>query len=229
MALNKAHTSIWVKALIIVLIIAFVSLFMYQGFAGILNLFNNPQNAASTTVDSLAAINEQNQSIVDPLKALVASNPTSYTANVELANAYFDWAQALSQPLPGQTQLSTAAMAAAVTQWGLAQSAYASATALAKTFDPATQTDRSYAVFAGSNDASAAIAIVKVVTEKAPTFAQAWVHLGIYYEAQGKNALAVSAYQRFVTLNPKGDDQTVSYVVTRLKALGGSVPSTKTP
>jgi tetratricopeptide (TPR) repeat protein len=219
-ALNKAHTSIWVKILIIVLIVAFVSLFMYQGIAGIFELFKQtPQTTASSTVLTVSAINEKNQSNVDLLKQSVASDPTSYTATVNLANGYFDWAQELSQPAAGQSQITTEAMAAAFTQWTQAKATYDAATKLSKTFDPSTQTDRSYAALY-SNDATEAIAIVKVVTVKDPKFAQAWVHLGIYYEAIGNTALAIPAYQKYLALDPKG--QNVSYVESRLKALGGS-------
>jgi tetratricopeptide (TPR) repeat protein len=230
-ALNKAHTSIWVKTLIIVLIIAFVSLFMYQGIAGIFDLFkSNPQSAGSSTADPVTAINTQNQAIVVQLQQVATSNPTSYTAAVNLANGYFDWAQQLSQPQQGQSQLTSAAMTAAFTQWTAAKTAYDTATKLATTFDASTQTDRSYAALY-SNDATEAIAIVKVVTVKDPKFAQAWVHLGIYYEAIGDTKSAIPAYQRYLLLDPKG--QNATYVQERLKTLGasttGSTGATKTP
>lgn len=232
MALNKAHTSIWVKTLIIILIIAFVSLFMYQGLAGILDLFKQNPQAASTTAgtDPVATINAQNQSVVDQLQKTAASDPTSYTAAVNLANGYFDWAQQLSQPQQGQSQISTAAMTAAFTQWAAAKTAYDTATKLAKKFDAAAQTDRSYAALY-SNNATEAVAIVKVVTVKEPTFAQAWVHLGIYYEALGDTKSAIPAYQRYLAIDPKG--QNAQYVKDRLKQLGASTTSsttaTKTP
>jgi tetratricopeptide (TPR) repeat protein len=231
-ALNKAHTSVWVKALIIVLIVAFVSLFMYQGIAGILDLFkSNPQTTAgSSTADYVTAVNAQNQSTVEGLRAAATSNPTSYTAAVALANGYFDWAQQLSQPQTGQSTVTTAAMTAAFEQWTNAKQAYDAATKLMTKFDAATQTDRSYAALY-SNDATEAIAIVKVVTVKEPAFAQAWVHLGIYYEAIGDPKSAIPAYQRYLKLDPKG--QNATYVADRLKQLGasatGSTSVTTTP
>ena len=217
MALNKAHTSVWVKVLIIILIVAFVSLFMYQGLAGIALLFQQNTQSATSNVDPVTEINQKNQSTVDYLKGKLDSSPTSYTAAVNLANGYFDWAQELSTPATGQSQVATPAMAAAFEKWTSAKSAYDAATKLTKTMDPSVQTDRSYAALY-SNDTTGAITIVKAVIDKAPNFAQAWVHLGIYYEAANQTPLAVPAYQKYLQLDPSG--QNADYVKGRLKALG---------
>ena len=236
MALNKAHTSIWVKVLIIVLIVAFVSLFMYQGLAGIIALFQqNPNNTASTTVDYVAAINQQNQSIIDALKANLASSPTSYTASLAVADAYFNWAQELSQPQADQSQPTSAAVAAAAQAWAQAKTAYDAATKLTKTFDPPAQTDRSFATLYATNDATQAIAIVRVVTEKAPTFAQGWFHLGYYYELQRNTRAAVVPFSRYLALKPSQDEsQSIAYAQQSLKAAGvstsgGSTTASATP
>jgi tetratricopeptide (TPR) repeat protein len=231
-ALNKSNTSIWVKVLIIILILAFVSLFMYQGFAGLFALFqSNPTTASSTTAaDPIATLQNKYQPQADALKQVIQSDPASYTAQVQLANLYFDWAQTLSTPVAGQSQLTTPAMMAAYTEWNSAKTAYDAATKVAKTFDAAVQTDRSYASFY-SNDATGAIEIAKTVTQKAPTFSQGWAHLGIYLEATGDTKGAIAAYQRYMVIDPKG--QNAQYVTARLKALGSAAPSsttaTKTP
>jgi tetratricopeptide (TPR) repeat protein len=234
-ALNKAHTSIWVKVLIIVLIVAFVSLFMYQGLAGIFALFQQSPTAATSTVDYVAAVNQQNQAIIDALKATLASSPTSYTAAVAVADGYFNWAQQLSQPQTGASQPTSAALTAAATQWTAASTAYDAAVKLTKTFDPPAQTDRSYATLYSTNDATAAIAIVKVVTEKAPTFGQGWFHLGYYYELQQKQQAAIEPFQKFLALHPSSDDsQSIAYAQQSLKqagasTTGSSTTATKTP
>jgi tetratricopeptide (TPR) repeat protein len=233
-ALNKAHTSVWVKVLIVVLIVAFVSLFMYQGIFGIFALFQQSQQSAQTpTADLVSQVNQKYQGQVDSLKAVTTSNPTSYTPAVDLANTYFDWAQELTglTQTQGQSQAATSAMVAAFTEWQAAKAAYDQATKIAKTFDPAVQTDRSYATFS-SNDATGAIVIAKTVAEKAPTYVQVWDHLGIYYDATGQARAAIAAYQHYLTLNPQnqaGQAQAVQYVLNRLKTLGGSVPATRTP
>jgi tetratricopeptide (TPR) repeat protein len=225
-ALNKSNTSLWVKILIIILIVAFVSLFMYTGIAGIFDLFKQTPASQTATVDHVTALSQQYQPQIDAFKAAAASNPTSYTAQVDLANAYYEWAAALSQPEPGKSQLTSAAMTAAYQTWGLAKDAYDKAVGLSKTFDPSTQTDRSYATFY-SNDATGAITIVNEVIKKDPTFAQAWVHLGTYYEAVGKMSLAIPAYQKYLALDPKG--ASASGVAEHLKSLGASTTATKTP
>lgn len=227
MALNKARTSIWVKVLIIILIVAFVSLFMFGGIAGIFDLFSTSNTqTASTTTDPVTTVNEKHQPTVDALQKLAASEPTSYTAAVNLANGYFDWAQEMSLPQTGQSQITTAAMSAAVSLWAQARAAYDSAVKLTKAFDPSVQTDRSIAAFY-SNDATAAITIARQVTVKDPKFAPAWLNLGLYYDATGKTLLAVAAYKKSLALDPKGSN--VSYVQGRLKALGGSTSTSPTP
>jgi tetratricopeptide (TPR) repeat protein len=226
-ALNKANTSLWVKILIIILIVAFVSLFMYTGIAGIFDLFKQtPAGQSASTVDNVTSLAQRYQPQVDGFKALAASNPTSYTVQVDLANAYYEWADALSRPESGQSQLTTAAMTAAYQTWTLAKDAYDKAAGLTKTFDPNMQTDRSYATFY-SNDTTAAITIVKDVVKKDPKFAQGWMHLGIYYDNLGQGSLAIPAYQKYLALDPKGSN--ASLAADRLKALGASTTATKTP
>lgn len=233
MALNKARTSIWVKTLIIILIIAFVSLFMYQGIAGIIELFKQPAATTQTqTADPVAALQAQNQPTVDALRQVAESNPASYTAQVALANQLYNWANELSQPASGQSQLTTASMTAAFAKWGEARAAYDAAAKLMKTYDPAVQTDRSYATFQ-SGEATPALTIVTEVTKKAPKFSQAWAHIGVYMEALGQQQRAIEAFNKYLKLDPKGAN--AESIRAHLKQLAGSsstMPSgigTKTP
>jgi Flp pilus assembly protein TadD len=226
-ALNKARTSIGVKVLIIILIVAFISLFMYSGIAGIFELFKTSSSTtASSSADPLAAINDRGQSTVAALSTLAASQPTSYTAQVNVANAYFDWAQELSSPQAGQSQITTTAMAAAIDKWTQARLAYEAAAKLRKTLDPPVQVDRSIATFY-SNDTTTAIKLAREVTVKQPDFAPAWLNLGMFFDSSGKTVFAIAAYTKYVELEPTG--QSVTYAKDRLKALGASVPSTTTP
>jgi len=228
-ALNKARTSIWVKTLIIILIVAFISLFMYSGIAGLFDLFKptpGQTTATLTPAQAVAAINQKHQPTIDALKALAASQPASYTATVNLANGYFDWGQELSQPQTGQSQVSTESIAAAEQVWPQARAAYDAATKL-KAFDAGVQTDRAAATFY-SSDATGAIAIARNVTKKQPTFAPAWLNLGIFYDATGNSVSAVSSYQKYLVLDPKGNN--VAYAQQRLKALAsGSTSGTTSP
>ena len=228
MALNKARTSVWMKTFIIVLIIAFISVFMGTGIFGIFQLFqtSDTSSTATSTVDPVATINQRGQATVDALKSLAASQPTSYTAQVKVANAYFDWAQELSTPVSGQSQLTTEAMIAAVGVWTQARAAYDSAAKLNKAFDPSVQTDHAIATYY-SNDATSAIKLAREVTVKKPDFAPAWLNLGLFYDATSNSAQAVIAYQKYLVLDPKGN--AASYATKRLTALGSSAPTTKTP
>jgi tetratricopeptide (TPR) repeat protein len=152
-----------------------------------------------------------------------------------LADGYFNWASQLSQPQAGASQPTTAALTAASTQWAAASAAYDSAAKLSKTFDPPAETDRSFAALNATNDATAAIALVKVVTEKAPTFAQGWFHLGYYYELQQKPQAAIAPFQKYLSMHPSQDEsQSISYAQQSLKqagasTTGGSSTASKTP
>lgn len=227
MVLNKARTSVWMKALIIFMIVALVTLFMYQGVAGIFDLFQQPTaEPTTTTTDSVALIEQRHKPTVTALQGLVSSNPTSYTVQVSLANEYYNWADELSKPLTGQSEVSTAAAELAYQHWANARAAYDAATKLTKEFDAPTQTDRSYATLQ-SNEPTEAIKIVTAVTKKAPTFAPAWEHLGLYLEAVGRLDEAVPAFRKYLALDPKG--QNATYIKGRLDAIVGSTTPTKTP
>ena len=225
MALNKAHTSGWVKAMIIFLIICFVSLFMYSGLAGLIDLFTQPaqsQTAQQTPAEALVAINAKHQPTVDALKPIAASKPASYTAMVNLANAYFDWAQELSTPVANQSQPTTTAIEAAFQTWALARVEYDKATKV-KPKDSSVQTDRAVAMFY-SNDTTAALATVNKVIVQDPTFAPAWLNVALFYDALGQSEQAIIAYKKYVVLDPKG--QSIAYANKRLGELAGTGSTT---
>jgi tetratricopeptide (TPR) repeat protein len=214
------------KSFIVFLIVALVTLFMWQGVAGIFDLFKQPDVSTAPTVDFVTSVEQRHKPAVAAYQASLASDPASYTAQVNLANEYYNWADELSRPQTGQSQPTTAAMQVAFEQWGLAKAAYDTATKMTKTFDAPTQTDRSYATLQ-TNDATGAIKIATEVTKKAPTFAQGWAHLGLYYEAIGMNPQALAALKKYVALNPK--DQMVDDVKKRIEVLSRSVVTTKSP
>ena len=222
MSLNKSHTSVGMKVIIILLIVAFVSLFLYGGVQSIIDLFKNKPGSSVAAVNSVDAINAKFQPQVTALGKIVASSPTSYTVLVSLGNAYFDWAQELSKA----SQTSTAALAATPPLWLSAKGAYGRAVK-AKPGEAAVTIDYSIATFY-SGDTTAAIAIAEPVAKSQPTFAQAWLNLGVYYEAAKENAKAIDAYQKYVVLDPKGTQGNLSYVQQQLAALKKSTPSTIT-
>lgn len=227
MALNKSKTSPLVKAGIIILIVAFVSAFMYSGIAGLLGLFSSSGSTPAqqqAQSDPVQAINQRYSAGVSALKSTADSQPTSFTAQVNVANAYFDWAKELSTPAQGQSQLTTAAMVAATQQWLAAKTAYETAIKL-KPNDPPTMVDYSVATFY-SGDASSAVVTATKVTKIAPTFAPAWVNLGIFYDRLGDSASALAAYQQYLKIAPTGDS--ASYAKQRISSLLKASPSSVT-
>lgn len=229
MALNKSKTSPLVKAGIVILIVAFVSAFMYSGIAGLFDLFsaaNKTPSAQQSTTDPVAAINDRYTAGVSALKSTAASQPASFTAQVTLANAYFDWAKELSTPAQGQSQLTTAAMVAATQQWAAAKAAYESAVKL-KPNDPPTLVDYSVATFYSGEPSAAVVTAVKV-TKISPTFGPAWLNLGIFYERLGMSAQALAAFQQYLKVAPKGDNASFAKqeIASLLKA---SPTATSTP
>lgn len=226
-ALNKSKTSPAVKAGIIILIVAFVSAFMYSGIAGIVNLFQNANTTQTSQVatNTVDAINSRYQPGVTALKAVAASQPTSFSVQVNLANAYFDWAKELSTPAQSGSQLTTAAMVAATEQWAAARSAYENAIKL-KPNDPPTMVDYSVATFYSGDTTTAVVTAVKV-TKIAPTFGAAWLNLGIFYERLGNTANAVAAYQQYLKVSPTGDS--AAFAKQQLSQLLKSSPTSATP
>lgn len=227
MALNKSKTSPMVKIGIIILIIAFVSAFMYSGIAGLVTLFQPTSNGTQpVSTDPVTAINDKYSAGVNALKTVAASQPTSYTAQLNLANAYFDWAQELSTPAQGASQITTEAIVAATQQWTSARTAYESAIKL-KPNDPPTLVDYSVATFYSGETSAAVVTAVKV-TKINPTFSAAWLNLGIFYDRLGQTANAVAAYQQYLKIDPNG--KSASFAKQQLSTLlGQSSPATKTP
>jgi tetratricopeptide (TPR) repeat protein len=177
---------------------------------------------ATTPAATVEQVNAQFQPGITALTAIVASDPTSYTANVNLGNAYFDWAQTLSTPAQGASQISTAAAAAVGPLWLSSKDAYAKAVKI-KPGDPAVETDFAIVTFY-SGETTAAIAIGESVTRTKPDFAQVWLNLGVFYSAIGQNAKAIAAFENYVKLDPKG--QNVSFAQDQIKALKTSPTTT---
>jgi tetratricopeptide (TPR) repeat protein len=210
------------KGFIIFLIFAFVVTIGAASIPAIADLFTSKPAASTTTATTPAAtvvqINTQFQPGVTALTATAASNPTSYTAQVNLGNAYFDWAQTLSTPAQGASQISTEAAQAAGPLWVSSKDAYAKAVKI-KPGDPAVETDFSIVTFY-SGETSAAILIGESVIKRQPSFSQAWLNLGVFYANSGQDAKAIAAFERYLKLDPKG--QNVTFAQDQIKSLKAS-------
>ena len=218
MAINKAKTSVWMKGFIIFLIFAFVVTIGAASIPSILQLFTQPtgqtavQPTVAPTVDQISAKYKPG---VDALAAAVASDPTSYTAAVSLGNAYFDWANTLSTPAQGASQASTTALAAAAPLWVSSRDAYAKAVKI-QPGDPNVETDFAIVTYY-SGDTSAAIELGEGVTTRRPEFPEAWLNLGIFYAGSGQVDKSISAFERYVKVDPTG--QNVKFAQDQIKAL----------
>ena len=208
MAINKAKTSPLMKAFIIFLIVAFV---VTIGAASIPEhrlavhaADREHHDADADAAATLEQINANFQPGVDALVAATASEPTSYTAHVNLGNAYFDWAQTLSTPAEGASTVPTASLAAAGPLWVSAKDAYAKAIKI-QPGDPAVETDYAIVTFY-SMDTSGAITIGERVIKTNPDFAQAWLNLGVFYAQAGDTAKAIAAFEKYLKLDPNGDN-----------------------
>ena len=217
MALNKSHTSVSMKVIIILLIVAFVSLFMYGGVASIIDLFKQSKTAAVVT-DPVATINTKYEPQVAALGTMVESAPTSYTVLVSLGNAYFDWAQELSQA----SQTSTAALAATPPLWQSAKDAYGRAVKVKPGEAPVT-VDYAIATFY-SGETTAAIAIAEPIAKSQPKFAPVWLNLGVFYEATNQTAKAIDAFEKYLVLDPKGTQGNLEVVKQKLATLKKATP-----
>lgn len=219
MAINKAKTSLWMKGFIIFLIVAFVATIGAASIPSIAQLFTPPigtgTTQAQTPTATVETINAQFQPGITALTALAASDPTSYTANVNLGNAYFDWAQTLSTPAEGASEVSTVAVAAAGPLWLSSRDAYAKAIEI-KAGDPAVETDFAIVTFY-SGETTAAILIGEKVAKTQPDFSQVWLNLGVFYANSGQTDKAIAAFERYVKLEPKG--QNVSFAQDQIKSL----------
>ena len=220
MSLNKSNTSPFMKIVIIVTIISMVMLFLAGGVTGLIALFQPAPQAAK--VDPIVALRTQYDPQIQALTTVLASEPTSYTLLVNLANAHLSYAQELQNLTSEQ---STAAMEPLAQQLTLARDTYAKAVKANKNTESPVLVDYAITTYY-SGDATAAVKIAEGVIKKDPTFAAAFYNLGIFYEAVSKKELAIAAYQKYVTLDLTGQNGNMDYALQQLKALGGSIPST---
>ena len=219
MAINKSKTSPAMKAVLVLLIVAFVASFVSIG-AG---LFSGGGGGTTTSTqqqnDPLAAANAQYQPTVSALTGQLQSQPESYTALVSLANTYFDWAAAVQQA----SQTSTSAVGADLPLWTGAKDAYKRAIVVKKG-EPAVSTDYAITLFY-TGDTTGAIKVATEVTKTNPEFASAYFNLGIFNGTLGENAKAAAAFKKAIALDPQGKSVNLEYAKQQLASLESSATS----
>lgn len=216
MALNKAQTSMGVKVILIMLIIAFVASFI--PLVG--SLFSGNTTTGTTQPSQTETINQQYQNSVAGITSMLQSEPESYTVLVSLGNAYFDWAAQLQQA----SQTSTSAVGADAPIWVAAKDAYRRALAV-KSGEPAVTVDYAIAAFY-SGETNEAIKAAESITKSNPNFAQAHFNLGIFYKTLAQNDKAIAAYEKYLKLDPKGEQGNADFAKQELESLKGASATT---
>lgn len=211
MAIDKRHTSPGVKILIWILIVAFVLSGIGLGATSLVSLFQSSGSAGTTTGDPVAQVKQSYDPGITALKAVVASDPESYTPLVNLGNLYLDYASQLSQAAGSQP--TTSVLQQQTDLYTSAKDVYARALVV-KNDDPAVRGDYAIALF-NTGETAKALEVAGQTVAKYPDAALVWLKLGdfnlILYQqnptapeaAQFKKD-GVAAYQKYLKLDPKG-------------------------
>ncbi len=208
------------KAVLILLAVAFVASFISIG-AG--SLTSNSQQPANTSSDPITAAGQQYQPAVASLTGQLQSQPESATLLIALGNTYFDWASQVQQV----SQTATSAVGADQPLWISAKDAYSRAVK-AGASQPPVMID--YAITQHyTGETSGALATALAVSKSSPEFAPAWFNLGIFYQATGDSAKALVAFNRYLKLDPKGTQGNAEYAKQQVKTLQGQSTATTTP
>ncbi len=226
MALNKAQTSVGVKVILVLLIVAFVASFIplfgsaFSGDGGAGSQQNKP-----STLESIA---QQFQPTVASLTAQLQSEPESYPVLVSLGNTYFDWAIQVQQA----SSTDSATIGADQLMWVAAKDAYRRALAVREGEAPVT-VDYAITLFY-TGETNEAIKTALKVTKDTPDFGPAYFNLGVFYNAVGQTGKAIAAYEQYLKLDPEGarggDPAFAKSEIERLRGIAGtSTLTTGTP
>lgn len=217
MALNKAQTSLFVKIVLIVVALAFVASFIP------LLLPNTGAQQAEDVAQSgqLEQISVQYAPAAQALEQAVASEPTSYTALVNLGNTYVDWGAAVEQA----AQTNASAAGADVPMWNSAKSAYERAVAI-RADEAGVLGDYAVTLFK-LGDVEGAIIRGEEAVAIDGEFAPVWFNLGLFYEAANQPDKAIVAYETYVAVDPEGvsgDMARAQEAIARLQGGGTTAP-----
>lgn len=113
MAVDKSNTPPWMKAVIIMLVIAFggLGIVVVAGGAGMLG----SPTTSGTGASSGGTLNDQYKPRVDAAVAALAASPDNPDIIVQVGHAYFDWARAVYES--GQLEASIPTWLAAVSYY----------------------------------------------------------------------------------------------------------------
>ena len=192
MAINKKKASPALRFAIAAVAFVLVLSFVPWGSFG---LFGNSSTSGNTATTQIDQINAQWAPSVASFDPMLASDPTSYTILVAVANTYSDWASAIQQETGGQTGQDRPIHVAAA-------SFYDRALAV-KSGDPAVATDAAISHYY-SGDTANAIRIIEETFKASPEFAPARFNGAIFYRTAGRTADAVASLNLYLELDPAG-------------------------
>ncbi len=130
---------------------------------------------------------------VAALESQLAVDPTNYAGLVSLGNAYFDWAYAKQQSEQSKDGADRPL-------WAAAADVYARALTVNGESSPV-RVDHAIATFS-SGKIKKATRLAEAVAKDDPEFGPAQFNLGVFYEAAGRPAEALAAYERYLELLP---------------------------
>ncbi|MDY2626212.1 MAG: hypothetical protein SOV74_07855 [Coriobacteriales bacterium] len=125
--------------------------------------------------------------LVDGAQKKVDADSTNTNALRSLGNNYKAWAQALTNLGSSDSE----AVSEATQRWNSAADAYARYLSVSNS-DPVALDHAEAVYYAGDHDA--AIAEVKAITDRNPSYQSAWQTLGAMYQLTGQQDLAKEAY-----------------------------------
>ena len=210
MAIDKSHTTPFVKGVIIAIAAIFILAMVATAFAGFAGTGTTGQTASSgqtasqSTTATVRQIAQAAQPRIQAREASLTADPKNYTLLVAQGQAYFDWAQSVLSATQAQLQANPAAPRQDTPYWKLAVPYYRRALSV-KSGDPNVMTDYSTTLFY-SGDTTTAIAVGEDVRTLSPSFSPVVFNLGVYYEAAGQTAKAKAAFQEYLRLDPKGSN-----------------------
>ena len=219
MAINKSSTPPWVKAVIIMVAVAFIAVPVVSAISSSGSFGGSSTQTASA--DTYASISQKHAGTTQMYDQQLASEPTSYTVLVNQGNAYYDWAAEVQ----ASTQLAQSGADRPI--WLAATSYYARALEV-KSGDPAVTVDMAISYF-NAGQTPKAIEAAESVMKTSPDFAPAYFNGGVFYGSAGRNAEAVAAFEKYLQLDPQGASGKPDVAREQIASLKASANTSATP
>jgi tetratricopeptide (TPR) repeat protein len=194
-ALNKAKTSLGMKIVLIFLIIAFVT-----SFISLSGMFTTPPGTTTAPTGQVDQISARYAPTVEMLEATVRSEPTSYTALVNLGNVYTEWGGEIVRGTDPAT-----ATTSSLPIWRAASDVFARALEIEQGDAPV---EGNYALaLYNLGQVEDAVAMGEQAVASDPEMVPGWLNLGNYYAAAGRTDDARAAWERVIEITGAGSPQ----------------------